>query len=551
MSEQLKSKFDFAREMPPASEARYAHRYSICTLVTRMAEYEEMVDSFLRAGFVPELCEYVFIDNSKGNKADAYAAYNAFLGGAHGKYIILCHQDVILLKDGIQQLDGRIKELDRIDPSWAVLGNAGSVNFDQVAMRITHPDKEHNSGDFPIKVQSLDENFILAKNSANLCVSHDLFGFHLYGTDICQMARFVGRTCWVVDFNLLHNSKGKIDSSFYKLCTQMEVKQRKFRAENIVRTTCTVLFFSDSWYDRGKVQFNRIYYAKKNCPDARDQIRKMLESLGLWSYALFWTLHKASRPFKNLARSTRKRIMKFQQSKLAKKNAVEISKVDSKGMVKPFTNQEFWDWEVAHGLTPDNSDFLNLHYNLGKWIVDNFHPQSFVEIGSGSGALLEFMCKAVSYAEGYDISVQSQKYFQERNPALASRYRLQRTNDIQLERLFDVCCSIEVFEHISDDDLHPLMRQIAMRCKYFVFSSTPFPHQYPDFDIQWGHINVKSSEQWDKFFNEFGFKKTTNKPDITQWACCYENLNLKAGWLDKIRRSISKQTVSIRHAFGK
>src|SRR5476651_1268330 len=140
MSEPLKLKFDFAREMPLAPKARYSHRYSICTLVTRPAEYEEMVASFLRGGFAPELCEYVFIDNSKGNKADAYQAYNIFLNGARGEYIILCHQDVVLLKDGIQKLDGCIRELDKIDSSWAALGNAGGVKWGCVAMHITHPD---------------------------------------------------------------------------------------------------------------------------------------------------------------------------------------------------------------------------------------------------------------------------------------------------------------------------------------------------------------------------------------------------------------------------
>jgi hypothetical protein len=304
MSEELKLKFDFAKEMPLAPEARFTRRYSICTLVTRPAEYEGMIDSFVRGGFVPQICDYKFVDNSKSNKADAYKAYNAFLGGSCGEYIILCHQDVVLLKDGIQKLDQCIEELDRIDPTWAVIGNAGGVKAGGYAICITHPNGEVNSGRFPAKVQSLDENFIVVKNSANLCVSHDLSGFHMYGADICQMARFLGLTCWVVEFNLLHNGPGKVDKSFYDACNRMEAKRRKFCAEGFVQTTCTLLSFSDSWFKRGRALYSRIYGARKNCPEA---IPVMSKSLGKWSYAFFWLRNKICRPFENLSNSIRKR----------------------------------------------------------------------------------------------------------------------------------------------------------------------------------------------------------------------------------------------------
>jgi hypothetical protein len=310
MSEQLKSKFDFAREMPVASQTRYSHRYSICTLVTRPAEYEKMVDSFVRGGFSPDLCEYLFIDNSKGNKADAYEACNVFLGGAHGEYVILCHQDVVLLKDGIQKLDECIRELDRIDPAWAVLGNAGGEKLNRMAIHITHPDGELNTHRFPAKVQSLDGNFMVVKSSANLCVSHDLSGFHLYDIDLCQIARFIGRTCWVVDFNLLHKGPGNIDDGFYEVCARMEEKRRKFCAEGFVQTTCTVLSFSDSWLKRSRALYIRINRSKKT-PSAAVQNKKMRETLGGWAYAFFWSLDKVSRPFQNLARSTKKRIARF------------------------------------------------------------------------------------------------------------------------------------------------------------------------------------------------------------------------------------------------
>lgn len=299
-------KLDFPKEIAVGTGADYACKYSICTLVTSIEEYEGMVKSFVRGGFTPDQCEYLFINNSKGNKADAFRGYNLFLKAARGEHIILCHQDIVLLSDGIQVLDERIKELDRLDPWWAVLGNAGLIKPNHAAMHITHPAPvgECKCGPLPAKVQSLDENFIVVKNSAQLCVSHDLSGFHLYGTDLCRLAQRLGRTCWAVDFNLLHNSDALIDDTFYELCTKLE---KKNRPAGLVETTCTVLSFSDSWFLQKRALFNRIYYARKRGHATRDYREKMMKSLGYWFYALFWLACRIQRPFENLVRHFRKR----------------------------------------------------------------------------------------------------------------------------------------------------------------------------------------------------------------------------------------------------
>ncbi|HEY0896855.1 MAG TPA: hypothetical protein VGE15_09920, partial [Sphingobacteriaceae bacterium] len=69
----------------------YSFRYSVCTLVTRLSEYYEMVGSFIEAGFSKDQCEYLYIDNSSENTYDAFGGLNRFLQEAKGKYIILCH----------------------------------------------------------------------------------------------------------------------------------------------------------------------------------------------------------------------------------------------------------------------------------------------------------------------------------------------------------------------------------------------------------------------------------------------------------------------------
>ncbi len=191
--------------------------YSICTLVTRKQQYGEMIASFRSGGFLEPSCEYLYLDNSAENSWDAYRGYNLFLNVARGKYIILCHQDILLLADGRSRLDEIIAELDRLDPNWGLLGNAGGYRPGELALRISDPrGPDQRAGKLPARVRSLDENFIVVRRSANLALSRDLSGFHFYGTDLCMIGDLLGYTAYVVDFHLLHKGGGICDAVFYQ-----------------------------------------------------------------------------------------------------------------------------------------------------------------------------------------------------------------------------------------------------------------------------------------------------------------------------------------------
>src|SRR6202012_1442735 len=115
------------------TEPVYAYAYSICTLVTRKGEYAEMLQTFLDKGFDTGTCEYLYIDNTAGCTFDAYQGLNHFLQQAKGKYIILCHQDILVYDDDRAHLDKVIAEIEANDPNWGILANAGGVNFKWVA----------------------------------------------------------------------------------------------------------------------------------------------------------------------------------------------------------------------------------------------------------------------------------------------------------------------------------------------------------------------------------------------------------------------------------
>ncbi|MBY0440526.1 MAG: hypothetical protein K2Q25_00030 [Mycobacteriaceae bacterium] len=229
----------------PTAQAR--PRFSICTLVTRHNEYAEMVQSFVDHGFSPTDCEYFYIDNSESNQFDAFRGYNLFLTEARGDFIILCHQDILLLEDGRTELEQQLAELTNRDPEWALCGNAGGISFNHLAIRITDRyGTDQARGHFPARTTALDENFIVIRRDANLAVSHDLDGFHLYGADLCIIADFLGRSAWVIDFHLLHKGIGQADANFYSVRKNVSRKYRRAFRSRWVITTVTYFFLSGS-----------------------------------------------------------------------------------------------------------------------------------------------------------------------------------------------------------------------------------------------------------------------------------------------------------------
>jgi hypothetical protein len=211
--------------------------YTIATMVTDKDEYRRMVAALREAGFGDDDCEYIFADNSRGNRYDAFEAYNRFLLEARGRYVILCHQDILPLTDGRRQLDERLGELTRLDPSWGLCGNAGVSERGRLAVRITDPHQANRNegGPFPVKVMSLDENFIVVRREANLALSRDLSGFHWYGADLSILAEIIGYGAYVIDFHLLHKSAGRPDDTFFAGRERLKRKYwRAFRSRILV-----------------------------------------------------------------------------------------------------------------------------------------------------------------------------------------------------------------------------------------------------------------------------------------------------------------------------
>lgn len=220
-------------------ENKFEKLFSICTLITDNDEYQLMKESFVRQGF-DEDCEYIVADNITSNTFNAYQAIRRFLQVAKAEFIIIVHQDVRCI-DTMQKLVSVLRSLEEKDSKWAVCGNAGASGYKKMYYHLDNNGDVKKSGGLPQRVYSLDENLLIIKNDANLTVSADLDNFHLYGTDICIIADFLGYTCYVIEFMVNHLSKGNLDQLEKYVPSFVEAYSHKLR-ERFVQTSCTKFY---------------------------------------------------------------------------------------------------------------------------------------------------------------------------------------------------------------------------------------------------------------------------------------------------------------------
>jgi 2-polyprenyl-3-methyl-5-hydroxy-6-metoxy-1,4-benzoquinol methylase len=183
-----------------------------------------------------------------------------------------------------------------------------------------------------------------------------------------------------------------------------------------------------------------------------------------------------------------------------------------------FTDKEFFDFEMANGLHPGNANFYAVHKKVADYIL-KYKPNFHADLGAGNSPL----CKILQ-----DNGVESDLF--ESNPyscELQKEYGVKYILDIDfIDELdingivrnsfpYDFITSIEVFEHIPDKKLLPFVSNLINCCKYFLFSSTPYPNT-PEFDEQWGHVNLKQTEEWIRIFTEAGFELLKEETDYLQ-----------------------------------
>jgi hypothetical protein len=189
--------------------------FTICTMITDNVHYGLLRRSLTESGF-DHASEYFAVDNRNEAEVYPFSFIRQCIEASNAPYIVICHQDVRFNKDNFQQLLARLLELDQIDRDWACCGNAGVSILGKYSVRISDPHgADTKLGDFPCKVRSLDENFIVLNKSNLPTLPNVDYGFHYYGTVLSVLATAMMKTVYSIDFHVTHLSPGGINSQFY------------------------------------------------------------------------------------------------------------------------------------------------------------------------------------------------------------------------------------------------------------------------------------------------------------------------------------------------
>tara|TARA_Y100000815_G_scaffold172409_2_gene156934 strand:- start:90052 stop:91599 length:1548 start_codon:yes stop_codon:yes gene_type:complete len=254
-------------------------RYSFCTLVSDVSLYRDMVSSFRKNGFSEEVCEFLYVDNSTENRFDAYRGLNYMMSRASGETLVLCHQD-LLAYDSMSILDQKLAELAEIDPDWGLAGNAGysDERGHFVECISDMGGYQRRTCPLPAPVVSLDENFILVRNSVRIGPSADLEGFHMYGTDMVVQAAISGRKSYVIEFHVEHRGNGFTGPSFVRSAQAFEDKYAQVFKRRKIVTTVTKVMVGGTLIDRlyRRYRRKRRFEVPDESTDRRIKPRKLL-----------------------------------------------------------------------------------------------------------------------------------------------------------------------------------------------------------------------------------------------------------------------------------
>lgn len=229
------------------NELTFSKKFTFCTLVTRLEEYLEMVESAKQKGFAGEDVEFLYFDNAASNQFDGYSGVNRAIKSAQGQYLIFCHQDLLFKYDHREHLEQCLEQLNLLDPDWAVAANAGRSTEGRHFVRITDPHGDSiNEGPFPQEVMSVDENFFIINQRVNIASTSTMKGFHLYALDLCQNAKYLGLKSYVIDFHLFHKSGGNVDQGYFDIQRCYAEVQRERKIGQWFFPMCSVFFVSSS-----------------------------------------------------------------------------------------------------------------------------------------------------------------------------------------------------------------------------------------------------------------------------------------------------------------
>ena len=174
------------------------------------------------------------------------------------------------------------------------------------------------------------------------------------------------------------------------------------------------------------------------------------------------------------------------------------------------TENDFLKAEIETlNLTIGNVDFVALAQEVAEY-CKKFEPESVLDFGCGTGVYSEVLRREGFNIIGQDIFKSHRDYCKENYPLLKV-YQKPRQADLMLW--------IEVAEHMTNQEISKALEVVMPRI--ILFSSTP---NKTEFDEDWGHINIKSENEWIDMFTDFGYELIEKPQTPTLWALTFQKI---------------------------
>lgn len=157
-----------------------------------------------------------------------------------------------------------------------------------------------------------------------------------------------------------------------------------------------------------------------------------------------------------------------------------------------------------------NPTWLAFFHKIANQIIEEIGPHSTLDVGCAWGFLVESLRNQGVDAYGMDVSGYAiAKVIPEVKPFCWVGSIID-----PLPRKYDLITAIEVFEHISKDDVETAIRNMCSFTDDIIFSSTPFDYQ------EVTHTNVQPPDYWAQLFAKQGFFRDVSfdASFITSWC---------------------------------
>lgn len=172
-------------------------------------------------------------------------------------------------------------------------------------------------------------------------------------------------------------------------------------------------------------------------------------------------------------------------------------------------HEEFLKAELDMGISAGNPDFVKLAEETVKQLTIQY--QSVLDYGAGVGVYSDAFHRAGKEVKVFELWKPHREYIARTYPSL---------NIVDRALTTDLMAWIEVAEHMTDEQINRLMYKI--KPTYILFSSTS--QHNPEFDEFWGHINIKSQEDWIALFKGFGYKLSEELKYPTNYSKLFKRI---------------------------